>query len=487
MVPLTSDHPMSPDSTLSTSAFFLAMQLLFAGPVQAESETVWLIGGGPNAFRSQVQIERNVLWVLQAIDSLPGERRLRVFFTDGDEPTPDIHEWATPPETAAALQPLARVFDAYWSNGLQFRNHQIPGVAGMTEAGRLVQNLEADLRALPPGYRGWFLFVGHGTYSADLNNVLELWGDTGLNVSELGALLDLAPRQGRLRFLFTQCYSGAFAKLARPDTDRCGFLAAAPDQMSEGCSPAVEESDYEDYSTYFFAALTGRPRDHAGLDGIPDWNNDGEVTPLEAHYHVLATAFSADTPRTTSEVLLLESPLVGQPDLLADIDPDENDYMALAVAMMRRAGIDPDKEPGKEMHRRDQLLQDRWERLQQAQVGLRQEIVSTQQVLKQRLLRRWPEAALTYTRNFGDFVAEDLELAQAFIQAQSEYIELRRSQDRYIAQDEQALQLRRERNQLHKIGHTLRLGRLLADLERDGPADLLARYRKLRACESAPF
>ena len=184
---------------------------------------------------------------------------------------------------------------------------------------------------------------------------------------------------------------------------------------------------------------------------------------------------------------LLEPPLDGQPVLLADIDRDENDYMALPVAMMPRAGIDPDREPGKEMHRKDQLLQERWERLQQAQVRLRQEIVSTQQVLKQRLLRRWPEAALAHTQNFGNFFTEDLEIAQAFIQAQSEYIELQQRQDRYIAQDDQALQLRRERNQLQKIGHTLRLGRLLADLERDGPADLLARYRKLRECESAPF
>ena len=110
----------------------IALMLLLPGApaVPADADAVWLIGGGPDVYESQVQIERNVLWVLRAMDTLPGERKVRVFFTDGSEATPDVHEWAPPPETAAALQPLARVFDAHWRNGLRYRNHGIPGCGG---------------------------------------------------------------------------------------------------------------------------------------------------------------------------------------------------------------------------------------------------------------------------------------------------------------------------------------------------------------------
>ena len=471
------------------SSQFLMLLLYLSVPAAAAAgeDRVWVIGGGPNVLESQVQIERNVLWALEALHSLPGKRKARVFFTDGEEATPDVHEWSLPPETAAALQPLARVFDAYWRNGLRYRNHRIPHVAGTTEADRLVAALGADLRALEPGERGWLLFIGHGTQSEDLDNRLELWSGTHLSVSEVQALLDEALRESRLRFLFTQCYSGAFAKLATPDRDRCGFLAAAPDRVSEGCSAAIEKTDYEDFSTYSFAALTGRPRNHAGLNGRPDWDSDGRVTPLEAHFHVLVNAFSADTPTATSEVLLMDRQPGELPDLLTDGNKDENEYTTMAFEMMRRNGIDPDEHPGREMHQRQQQLQGQWERLSQDQERLHKEIVELEEGLETQLLRRWPGASVAYTLEFRRFLAEDLDAAQAFIEAQPEFPELRRRQTLYWEQDEQALQLRRERNQLEKIAHLLRLGRLKDTLEREGPVELQARYRRLRECESAPF
>ena len=228
------------------SALMLLLQLTVAQTIGAAEHLVLVIGGGPDVFASQVQIERNVLWVMRAIDRLPGKRRVDVFFTDGDDPSPDIHEWSPPAAGAASLQPLAREFDDYWSNGLSYRNHRIPRVAGTTEASPLAESLGKHLRSLQPGDDAWLLFFGHGTRSEDANNRIELRNDTALSVQELAGLRDEAPDEGRLRFLLTQCYSGAFAALATPDNDRCGFMAAAEDQVSEGCSAAVEKADYKD-------------------------------------------------------------------------------------------------------------------------------------------------------------------------------------------------------------------------------------------------
>ena len=56
----------------------------------------------------------------------------------------------------------------------------------------------------------------------------------------------------------------AFAELARPGSNHCGFLAESADREAEGCSAAIEARDFKDYSTHFFAALAG----HGRLDKI---------------------------------------------------------------------------------------------------------------------------------------------------------------------------------------------------------------------------
>jgi hypothetical protein len=175
------------------------------------------------------------------------------------------------------------------------------------------------------------------------------------------------------------------------------------------------------------------------------------------------------------------------PDLLADVERNENEYTELALEMMRNNGIDPARDPGMEIYRRQQRMLDQWQGLEQDRKRLREEIVSFQGTLKREVLKRWPAAAAAYSLGFKAFIVEELDAAQTFIMAQPEYLQLHRRQERFLDQDDRALQQRREHNQLQKIAHLLRLARLKADLKRDGPADLLERYRKLRACESAPF
>ena len=160
---------------------------------------------------------------------------------------------------------------------------------------------------------------------------------------------------------------------------------------------------------------------------------------------------------------------------------------ARAADMMRDIGIDPAAEPGKEMHRRQLEVQGKWTRLEQDQERLRKQIAASQENLRREVLRRWPQAANPYTLGFRRFLAEDLDAAQAFIEAHPEYAELRRRQEFFLKQDDQALRLRRERSRLYRIAHLLRIGWLKAALEREGPADQLERYRRLWECESAPF
>src|SRR4030042_648641 len=57
--------------------------LLGVNPVQA-ADHVWIVGGGPNLGSSQAQIELNVNWVIQVLNSSPGARQLHIYYTDGN-------------------------------------------------------------------------------------------------------------------------------------------------------------------------------------------------------------------------------------------------------------------------------------------------------------------------------------------------------------------------------------------------------------------
>ena len=59
-----------------------------AGLVQGEQHA-FLIGGGDQVTNSQVQIEANTRWVGEVLASLPGQRRVHLYFADGEVPAAD--------------------------------------------------------------------------------------------------------------------------------------------------------------------------------------------------------------------------------------------------------------------------------------------------------------------------------------------------------------------------------------------------------------
>ncbi|MBI5611472.1 MAG: hypothetical protein HY942_00165, partial [Gammaproteobacteria bacterium] len=247
----------------------------YGAPALAK-DYVWIVGGGHDPRNSQAQIEQNVVWARQVIRAAPGTRKISVFFTDGDAPGKDVKVWEPRPEAAAAWQPLARVFVGHELNGEYYRNHRIAGVAGGTEAGALRERLAREFGALTPADRALFIFNGHGGYDRKntSRNTIQLWNNTSLNARDMEALFSKIDPAVPARFVFTQCYAGGFARLVRAGAgrasafspaNRCGFMAEAEDRPAEGCSAGVNANDYRDYTTYFFAALSGRTRQGRAL------------------------------------------------------------------------------------------------------------------------------------------------------------------------------------------------------------------------------
>jgi hypothetical protein len=109
-----------------------------------------------------------------------------------------------------------------------------------------------------------------------------------------------------------QCFSGAFGNLlfeggspagALVEHRIAGFFAAVPERLSAGCTPALDEATYKDFTGYFFAALTGQDRLGRPVSGA-DYDHDGRVGMHEAFAWTLIHDESIDTPVCTSDAFL---------------------------------------------------------------------------------------------------------------------------------------------------------------------------------------
>jgi hypothetical protein len=407
--------------------------------------------------------------------------------------------WQPPAESGASLQPLARVFGEQGPNGERFYSNRIPGVQGGTEAGVLRERLEKDFSELKPGDRALLVYNGHGQrdHRDAAGNALLLWNDSRLSVREMDQLMSHIDPGVPVRFVFTQCYSGGFARLIHPqaqDTlalgqaNRCGFFAESEDRESEGCSASIEVGDYRDYSTYFFAALAGRTRTGEAIGVNPDRNGDNVVSLYEAHLFALSQAHNADLPRSTSEVFLER----WQPWYLRWIDtgaePD-NVYGRMAREVAKKNGL-PESGPAliEKMRVRRHAMTQKMTELDEEHENLGREVKTLQKEIRKEIGLRWPEALSPYTLNFVQFLKKDLDATQDFILSHPRYPELVTKQDRHAALvHEEISSLDRDITQLDKILRLRNLARLQGQFERHATEEERGWYQRLQSCEGQPL
>jgi hypothetical protein len=473
------------------SALFAAT---FACAPAPAADHVWFIGGGFDADNSQAQIETNVLWASRVVRELPGRRTQRVFFTDGVGPAADVKEY--PPPAGSYSEPLARLYDIEEIGGYLYRNHRVPHVDGATARGELLPRLERELKALQPADNVLIVFNGHGTRGrfTSADNRLWLWNETTLTVREFEQLLNKAPQGVTVRFVLTQCFSGGFARavyagagngLPLAPGERCGFLAESEDEPAEGCSAAVESSDYRDYTTYFFAALAGRTRHGGRLAFNPDRDGNGATDLREAHLYALRAGDSSDVPRSTSEDFL-ERWRPWWPEwraVLGMTEAPDNLYTRLASEVAAAAGLPVESRAlGKAIKSQRRVLRREGRRLERERRALERKIVALQETLREGLAVRWPklgEQGRGAARGPKAGAAE----AEAWVRGRPEYPALVAGQDRYAAITQAQLDQERRLTRLDRIERLRRLGQWLARFEREASEGDRAAYERLVACE----
>lgn len=262
-----------------------------------QSETNFLVmGGGGAPSYNEIALEKNILYFQRTLQTLGfNPATVTTYFANGTDGQRTVR----------------------YMNGQkeQFKAPEIPHLAGAATLGNFQSWLQQTVQ-MGDNRPVFFYFTGHG-YRNRMNlndNAMILWGEEFLSVRQFAQALDRLPQTVPVVTMMSQCYSGSFANFIYQGGDprqpvalqsRCGFFATIKSRPSVGCTPEVNEADYRDYSSSFFAGLSGRDRTGQAT-GSADYDRDGKVSYAEAHAFAKVDEQSTDLPVSTLEVWLQE-------------------------------------------------------------------------------------------------------------------------------------------------------------------------------------
>jgi len=282
------------------------------------------IGGGPDANGNGAEIESHLRFTAQL---LPRDANCLVHFTDG-KPRAKTVAFTDSSKLSLGRRVLQVLLpDGDFGPATETRapklGIKVDGAALQDAIRRSFGKLATDAAKRPAPVL--IYFAGHGSNnSRDANNnSFNLWNHQSLYVSNLASELARLPPGTPIVLVMVQCYSGAFANVifrhGEPgneliDHDVAGFFAAAKDRTAAGCGWEIQEPDYQDFSSHFFGAISGRNRLGQPVTGA-DADGDGTVSLHEAYCFALIHDESDDTPNCTSDAFLRRFASLPDPEL----------------------------------------------------------------------------------------------------------------------------------------------------------------------------
>jgi hypothetical protein len=322
-------------------------------------------------------------------------------------------------------------------------------------------------------------------------NSIKVWGDEKLHVEDVDSILDSAPQESTIRFVFPQCYSGGFYSLIfeTPEANdlakqnRCGFFAESPYDMSEGCSLNTNKNEYRDYSTYFFAPLNGATRLDQPLPMDADSDKDGVVTFQESHVYALMVGESKDLSRSSSE-MYLESWVPWYLRWNYGNEDKNSLYWKIAEYLSNKHGLSLE---GKILANLKKNANAKVVKTIEDQEKAEQDIDKISEIIRNDLIKSWPELLHPYTDYYIDLINRKGSEINKFIKQHFRYEELLNVQTKLEKLQVQQLDFERTEAQIDKIIRMKNLARIKRSFDVFASKREMEEFLRLQACENGEF
>ncbi len=280
-----------------------------------------VVAGGQEAARNQVSLEKNVLFFRKVLEetAAPGAD-VTEYFSSGNADIRSVQfESADDDDVPAANGYMARLFGSTRYLNLHYRRHTLGEVDGITSTTNLNGWFDDHKESLKPGDRLIIYVTAHGGKSGDKskpeNTRIFLWNRQSIDVLGLQANLKKLPDDVAVVMVMAQCYSGGFAHAIFNDTSSeagtfdqqvvCGFFATVSSRESAGCTPDINEENYDEFTSHFWAAIRGQTRMGKPVLNC-DIDGNGRVSFDEAYAYTILTSQNIDIPMKTSGAFLRE-------------------------------------------------------------------------------------------------------------------------------------------------------------------------------------
>ena len=273
-----------------------------------------IISGGPNVEYNQYAIESNARY-LEKLTQNSAWRR--IYFADGKAGSRTISAIASTPASKTARALALVTDDDLPTDAIVAQASQLKRIDGAATKAAVTRVLNA-FAAPKANESGLLYFTGHGSAGGNQlrpnyqNTTYALWNDDEVSVREVARAIQNWPATNPLFVVAVQCHSGGFANLIFQDGDPkkpllnrdiAGFFSSTGQRMAAGCTSEVNERDYQDFTTHFFAALSGVSRDGRAIRGA-DFDRNGMVSGSEAFAYASVHDLSIDVPVSTSDAYL---------------------------------------------------------------------------------------------------------------------------------------------------------------------------------------
>ncbi len=275
---------------------------------------VLVVSGGPDPSNNQYAIESNARYVASLTSSAKWRR---ILFADGNPNSRTIAATVDTPRTRAlAVASFLLEVDAPQSS-LTLRAPTLSPLTGSATPTSISKNLRIFGQGQNASERELLYFTGHGSPGSnlsgdDFNNTLYAAWNGRFSTRDLARDLQRSRSKAPLVLVMVQCHGGGFANTMFQDGDPgkplwnrdfCGFFASIAERPAAGCTPEVNERNYQDFTTHFFAALSGVSRDGRAISGA-DYDRNGSVSLSEAFAYANINDDSIDVPVSTSDAFL---------------------------------------------------------------------------------------------------------------------------------------------------------------------------------------